>query len=520
MKRLLLVVPKNPGIRYSDMKGVPYLTKKIGTLNVGLATVAALTPKKEFKIEIVDEAIDSIDYNKPYDIVGITGFPSYEISAERIAKEFRKRGALVVCGGSAATLSPERWRPFSDVLILGEAEQIWPEFLRDYLTGQYKKEYREEERFDLDISPVPDYSGFSKKLLKLCQTGIMQTSRGCPYNCEFCDVITYVGRKMRYKPVGKILKEIELLYRMGFRRVFIADDNFPADRKKSKEILQALRNWNQQKRSPVLFSAQLSIDMAKDEELLELAAEAGLYHTFIGVETPNIDSLKEVGKLHNVHSNMLEDVKKFNQHGIFVTGSSIVGFDHDDLSIFQQHYDFYMESSVPNIYCYPLQAPDGSALKERVIKEGRYRGWNPLLDPESVRNLRNLSIIPKQISIEQLSHGIQWLLWQLYRPENVARRLERFFENFENSPKRHKLRIPKRSFDWTGFGIFLRMLKYIFTKAPVAERQAFQKMFDYARNSSHPQASLFTATAFIIMKNIHGLLNMLYPGIEEISYPA
>ena len=301
-KTILLIFPKNNSRTYDDISGdSKFLMKKPGGMvNVSLATVAALTPA-EFAVRIVDENIESIDYNEPYDLVGITGYSTQLHRAHEIAAEFSKRGVLVVCGGPSVSLSPERWRPFADVLIIGEAERIWPQFLTDYLLDSYQREYRETERFDLSISPIPDYGGYSRKSLKKYMMGIVQTSRGCPFDCEFCDVTVYVGRKMRYKPIENVIEEVAQLYKMRKSRfIFLADDNFSAGRSRAKKILIALRDWNWKQRKPVSFITQVSIDAAGDDEFLELAAEAGLTRVFIGIETPNISSLRESNKKQNI----------------------------------------------------------------------------------------------------------------------------------------------------------------------------------------------------------------------------
>ena len=295
-KKLLLVSPTNYSAVYSNMKFISNLTRKYGgMMNVGLAVIAALTPP-EFDVKIVDENVDPIDFDEQWDMVGITGFSDQLLRVKKISEEFRKRGVLVVCGGPSVSVSPERWRNYADVLIIGEAERIWPQFVSDYLKGVHKREYREVERFELIDTPIPDYSSISRETVSQYLCGIVQTGRGCPFNCEFCNAIVYVGRKKRYKPAGKVVQELEQLYELGYRIAYLADDNFSAGREEAKNTLRALREWNKTIKTPMTFATELSIDVAEDSEFLQLAVEAGLKSVLIGIETPNVESLIETGE--------------------------------------------------------------------------------------------------------------------------------------------------------------------------------------------------------------------------------
>ncbi len=520
-KKLLLIYPEVFSVSYADMKAVSFLTKKTGgILNVSLPTIAALTPP-EFDVTIIDESVEPINFDAPYDLVGITGFPTQLLRAKKIALEFRKRGVPVVCGGSSVSVSPERWRDFSDVLMVGEAERTWPQFINDFLNGSYKDTYHETERFDLDISPVPDYTRLSENSSGQYIAGIVQTSRGCPFNCEFCDVVVYVGHKMRYKSIDTILQEVEQLYKMGIIAIVLADDNFSAGRENAKKILRALRDWNRTLARPVTFTTQLSIDIAQDDEFLELAVEAGLNRVGIGIETSNKESLKETGKVQNLKVDMIEEVKKFHQYGIIVISGGIVGFDHDDISIFQEQFDFFMKTGIPNIHLYPLQAPDGTPLKKRMVKEGRYRDWDVACKDglEKANNFNTFTIIPKNMTIEQLQQGTYWLQWKLYNLANYAKRLETFFENFESSPKKYKVKIPKLGFAKRGYGIIYRIIIYYFTKAPADEKSALRRMIRAARRSSHPNSLTFAIMAFLSIKNTRGLILELNPEVDTVCLP-
>ena len=520
-KKLLLVFPKSPISSYVDLRFSEVLARMPGgVMNVALPTVAALTPR-EFQVRIIDENVEKIDFETPYDMVGITGFPTQLFRAREVAQEFTRRGVLVVCGGPCVSLSPERWRSFADVLIIGEAERIWPQFLEDYLSDSYKDEYREMEKFDLAESPIPDYSGISKSARKQYMMGLVQASRGCPHKCEFCSVGVYVGRKMRYKPVDRIVREVEELRNAGINIVILADDNLTGDRRKAKAIMLALRDWNKKQRNPTMFATQLSIDIAKDDEFLEIAAEAGLTTVQIGIESPSIDSLKETGKYQNVVSDMLQDIKIFHEHGITVVSTCIVGFDNDTLSIFRDQLNFHMKSGVPNVQIYPLQAMDRTPLKERMVREERYLDWeeHAKSNPERLHNLSTFTMIPRKMDIEQLQAGTYWLLWKLYDYENFLVRLQDFYANYENSPKRQQLTIPRYRLDKKRLGIMLRLLKSLVSASPT-ERKYFWKIFKVSLHSSHPQRLGIATMAFITLTNVRNFLLAQEPQISRIDYPT
>lgn len=521
--KLLLVLPKDITLNYAICsQNVGLITRTVwGSPPLSLATIAALTPLN-FKTKIIDENIEEIDFNEHFDLVGITGNTYHLTRAEEIALEFSKRRIVVVCGGYSVSLSPERWRSFADVLIIGEAEQIWPRFLSDFISGSYRREYSEEERFDLSISPVPDYSGILKSNLAKYSYGVVQTSRGCPFRCEYCSVTVYAGNKIRYKSVDTIIKEINQFHKIGkYRFIYLADDNFSADIQKAKKILVALKEWNSKQQRPVSFITQLSIDAAKDEEFLALAAEAGLNTFSIGLETPNIESLKEVRKYHNVITNIPESVKKIHQYGITIMGNSMIGFDNDDLSAFKTQFDFFSELGIANVNVYPLLAFDGTPLKARMVEEGRYIDRNETLfgKGQNFNMLKASNIIPKNMSVEQLQHGILWLLNELYKPENFIERFKIFFNDFEKSDIKRNIAISKTHLDFVTIGIVLRLTRFLLFRATSSEKDAFFKMFKIAFKSSHPQRFGILLFYFLRLLNNQNFLSTITRECYNTNYP-
>ncbi len=396
-------------------------------------------------------------------------------------------------------------------------------------------EYRETERPELSIAPLPDYSGFSPQAVRRFSGGIVQTSRGCPFECEFCDAIAFSGRRVRYKPVGRILQEIAQLDRLGMRHVYLADDNFGAGRAKAKEILTALAAWNAGRKRAMPFSTQLTIDLSRDDGFLALAARAGLSKVFIGLETPNEESLVETKKLQNVRTDMHEGVRRFQQHGLEVMAGSVVGFDHDDLSIFQRQFRFFMELGVVSVQVYPLNAPDATPLKERMVREGRYIDWSTA---EAARTrhfsyFNSHTIVPRQMSVEQLRQGMHWLLWKLYGWDNSTERLRRFFEVFAASPHRNGVTMPG-GLDRLGprevlglvqnnraaLGMLGRIGVHAVRDGSGDERRALLQMIQLASRSTHPQRWQIAVNAYLTVLNTRRMLLAQVPDIARTGYPA
>jgi radical SAM superfamily enzyme YgiQ (UPF0313 family) len=392
-------------------------------------TLAALVPPS-FDVVLCDEHLEDVDLDAPVDFVGITGKVSQWGRMKALAAEFRRRGKVVVMGGPYASLSPEIVRPHCDVLVRDEIEEIAGELFGDLASGRYRDEYR-GGRPDLALSPVPRWDLYAKYNGRVL-TATVQTARGCPFECEFCDVIQYVGRKQRHKPVPAILDELETVYAHGYRSVLFADDNTTASRSWVKEMLDAVRAWNDARPAGrVSFSTQLSIDAARDEELLELCAAAGMTHVFIGVETPNEESLRETKKRQNLSRNLrnasqenptlVDQVKRFYEFGIGVTGGMICGFDNDGADIFERQYEFATAAAIPVLTISALVAPAATPLHARMQAAGRL-----VEGLEVPGHPWNTNMCPKQMSREELTHGIRWLANKLYHGEAFAERLERY----------------------------------------------------------------------------------------------
>jgi radical SAM superfamily enzyme YgiQ (UPF0313 family) len=284
MRTLYLINPAPDVATYFSAEVYAGRGLRAATLMADLAlpTLAALADP-HLRVVLCDETIEPVDFEIDTDYVGLTGKVSQRGRMCTIATAFRRRGVTVVIGGPYASLDPDWVRPHCDVLVRGEIEDIAPELFGDLAAGRWRAEYL-GGRGDLAQTPVPRWDLYRNERASM---GTVQTSRGCPFECEFCDVIQYLGRRQRHKPVAAVLAELDVLYGHGYRRVFIADDNFTATRARARELLEALRHWNGERTAGrVNFYTQVSIDVARDDDLLSLCAAAGLTHVFVGIETP------------------------------------------------------------------------------------------------------------------------------------------------------------------------------------------------------------------------------------------
>ena len=420
-KSLYLVNPRPPLPSYFGAEAfeVSGADPAISIADLATATVAALAPS-DWTVTICEEHVEEVDFDHPADFVGITGKVIQVPRMLEIADRFRALGKTVIIGGPHASLAPETFRGRCDILFVGELESHAESFFADLEAGCWQAEYT-GERPSLDRSPRPRFDVYPNER---ALSGCVQTSRGCPFECEFCDVIQYLGRQQRHKPVEMVIDELDALYDIGYRAVFLADDNFTVYRRRAKEVLAALARWNADRPDgPVAFHTQVSIDAARDPEILSLCGEAGLTRVFIGIETPNVESLRETGKRQNVGVDLVEQVHKFLENGISVTGGMIVGFDHDDLDIFQVQYDFAMACPIPIFTLGALVAPAATPLHARLKEAGRL-----VSEGSETQGVWNTNILPTLMTRDQLFQGLQWLGNRLYSPDAFATRVEAMIE--------------------------------------------------------------------------------------------
>jgi hypothetical protein len=332
-----------------------------------------------------------------------------------IADEFRRRGKRVIIGGPYASLSPARLRDHCDVLVSGEIEEIAGDLFADLRAGKPKDSYVGDKP-SLAASPPPRWDLYRNDRAIL---GAVQTSRGCPFECEFCDVIQYLGRKQRHKPIANVLAELDALWAAGYRTAFLADDNFTAYRAHCKELLAAIAHWRRDR--PMEFVTQISIDATRDEELLDMCVAAGLTQVFVGIETPNVESLRETGKRQNLKISLVDEIQKLVDHGMSVMGGMIVGFDHDGPNVFAQQYEFAMATPIPIFSLGALMASEATPLFDRITREGRLITGG--VETQAVPWSSNIQC--QTMSMEELHHGMQNLCNAIYAPAAFARRQRR-----------------------------------------------------------------------------------------------
>jgi len=406
---------------------MPLFGKRANLPVACLGLLAALVPDHH-DVTLIDENVEDIDFDRlgEADLVCLTGMSIQGRRMGEIIEEVKARGVMTVVGGPMATVEPEQLEGLADVLFLGEADDTWPEFLRDWETGTHKNRYEQQEKTDVTRLPLPRVD-----LLKADRYmfGSMQISRGCPFTCEFCDIIVTFGRRPRLKTSKQVLAELESFLQAGLKIVFVVDDNLIGNKKAIKPILRDIVTWQQERAYPLTLFTEASLDLAEDEELMELMGLANFQSVFIGIETPNEDSLRETKKHQNVRPNagtLLERVHRVQQHGIDVWCGMIVGFDHDDPSIFEVMPEFLADARISAALIGMLHAIPTTPLYDRLKKEGR-------LNDEEASDRYGTNVIPLGMSREELRDGFVEVMQRSYTADAYFERLDSLFigENFK-----------------------------------------------------------------------------------------
>lgn len=428
--KILLVCPQYPDTLWSFKHTLRFISKQANFPPLGLLTVAAMLPP-EWEKKLVDMNADPLNNKdiKWADYVFISAMAVQQKSAREVINRCKKFGTKIVAGGPLFTAGYEHFG-FDDIdhLVLSEAENTLPLFLEDLEKGCARHIYESKVRPDITTSPVPLWSLIDKKKYHSMN---IQYSRGCPFDCEFCDIITMNGRKPRTKTTAQILSEIEILYDSGWRSgIFFVDDNFIGNKRKLKsEILPAIIEWMKEKKYPVTFSTEVSINLADDEELMMLMTDAGFDTVFTGIETPNEESLTECNKITNRNRDLVASVKTLQNHGFHVRGGFIVGFDSDPPSIFRSQVDFIQKSGIVTAMVGILNAPPETRLYKRLEKENR------ILPGVSGDNTDGETNIVPKMPREMLIHGYREILDTIYAPKLYYRRIKTFFDEYQPRSK-------------------------------------------------------------------------------------
>jgi len=365
----LLIYPRFPETYWSFKHALSFQGKRAAQPPLGLMTVAALLPK-HWQKRLIDTNVERLRESDLAwaEIVLVSGMHIQQEHLVSIVERCQARGLPTVIGGPITSSLPASALK-ADHIVIGEAEAIIGDLALDLERGTAKPVYEASERPGMEISPLPDLS-----LIKMRRYSTMtvQYSRGCPFNCEFCDIIEIYGRKPRTKAVAQVLAELDQLRLAGWRdSVFIVDDNFIGNKRRAKELLAAMVEWRQEREVNFGFITEASLNLADDQELLQLMKDAGFESVFLGIETPDESTLKANHKLQNTQRDLLESIGIIQQYGLHVMGGFILGFDTDREDIFDRMVDFIQKSGIPIAMVGLLQAIPGTQLFRRLSKEGR-----------------------------------------------------------------------------------------------------------------------------------------------------
>ena len=420
--RILLIYPEFPDTFWSFKHALKFIRKKSSSPPLGLLTVASMLPE-EWDLRLVDMNVHRLKQKHLQwaDFVFISGMTIQRCSAKEVISHCNALGVPVIAGGPLFTIEPENFNGI-DHFILNEAEITLPAFLSDLAHGKPEKVYQTELFADIRETPTPmwdliDFRDYA--------TMAVQYSRGCPFNCNFCNVTSLLGHKMRLKSSAQMIAELDALDIKGWRGgVFFVDDNLIGNKRQLKnDLLPALIEWRKDKKG-ITFNTEASINLADDPELLRLMVDAGFNQVFIGIETPVAENLVECSKRQNLNRDLISDVKKIQQAGMQVQGGFIVGFDHDTPTTFQRLIDFIQQSGIVTAMVGILQAPVGTILYDRMKKAGR------LIKGFSGDNVDGSTNIITHMQIDVLNAHYRSLMDKIYSPENYYQRVKTLLREY------------------------------------------------------------------------------------------
>lgn len=481
--KILLISPGRPDdIDTRVARAVPYLGTGALFAPHAVAAVAALTPPGH-EVHIHDEhqrgPADSIIASGTYDIIGITVTSNQlprVLTLGGLARSHRPEAKVVAGGIGAQRLVETPDHPF-DVVFFGEAEDTWPEFLGDLAAGRQRRIYQRLARPDLAKVPTPRWD-LIREDMPLYGNALVQTTRGCPFDCSFCDVTYTYGRTPRSKPVDHVLEEIRLLESLGVRMIFLADDNFAAKRTYAKQLLREMIALNQSFRAPITFMTQVDITVAEDDELLELMADCNFAELMIGVESVDEDALRDLNKQQNLRVDAVAAVRKIQSYGIAVLAHMIIGSDSDDTAAFARTAEFVRQAHILHHYCHPLMAPPGTRLWYELAAAGR------IVDPplgEGVDIVSN--IVPQRMTRVELLEGLADYWLKIHEPARYLACGLGFLDDVKRRP-----RVPRakgRGF-WRHLKLVGRVFWYYCFEVSAAQRRVFFKLLvTAARRASY-----------------------------------
>ncbi|HEX2890411.1 B12-binding domain-containing radical SAM protein [Vineibacter terrae] len=434
--KIVLINPRFETSYWGLEHALPLLDAKANLPVACLPLLAALTPA-EHDVVLIDENVEPIDFDlcARADIVGLTGMSVQRKRMTEILTALKQRGACTVVGGPWVSVQEDYFGALADVVFVGEAEETWPRFLRDRDAGAAQHRYEQNGRTDMSSVPVPRFD-----LLKMDDyaVGSVQFSRGCPFTCEFCDIIVIFGRRPRIKTSRQIIAELEALLATGTDTAFIVDDNLIGNKKAIKEILHDVVAWQRRRDYPMTFFAEASLDLSDDAELMQLMVDANVRIVFVGIETPNEASLRETKKLQNLRKGhtLLDKIHAIQATGLEVWCGMILGFDNDDPTIFDVQPAFIRDARIVNAMVGMLHAIPKTPLHERLRREGR-------LDPDDFPDA-GTNVVPLKIGRQELRDGYLHVMEALYETEAYFDRVDDLYLKARIRPEATRLRHLRR----------------------------------------------------------------------------
>jgi radical SAM superfamily enzyme YgiQ (UPF0313 family) len=421
---VLMIYPKYPDTYWSFKHALKFISKKAAVPPLGLITVSAMLPENWQK-KLVDLNIEKLEDKdlEWADYIFLSGMYVQKDSVNEILDRCQNYPAKIIAGGPLFTQDFENY-PKIDYFILNEAEITLADFLKDWQSGNLKRIYRTKKFADLSLTPVPDYH-----LLKMNDYAFMniQVSRGCPFNCDFCEITALLGHKVRMKSSGQVLHELDTLYKLNWRGpVAVVDDNFIGNRKIVKNsILPDMIAWSKSHKHRFKFSAQTSINLADDPQLLQMMLSAGFTSTFIGIETPVEESLQSCHKIQNENRDLLENVRQIQKAGLQVSGGFIVGFDSDTETVFQRQVNFIQKSGIVTAMVGLLNAPKNTQLYRQMEMENRLT-----VDATGSNTDFTMNFIPK-MNQQKLLEGYQHIIASIYKDRPYYERIREMLRNYK-----------------------------------------------------------------------------------------
>ncbi|MBH8573969.1 B12-binding domain-containing radical SAM protein [Nostocaceae cyanobacterium CENA369] len=433
--KVLLLYPLFPKSFWSFDKALELIGRKVSFPPLGMITVAAILPQT-WEFRLVDRNVrfeTEADWNWA-DLVIVSGMIVQKSDMLHVIGEAKRRGKMVVAGGPYLTSVPTVAEEAGvDFLVLDEGEITLPMLVEALERGETKGVFSAKgEKPDVTITPIPRYDLLD---LEAYSDMSVQFSRGCPFQCEFCDIIVLYGRKPRTKTPAQLLAELQFLYDLGWRRsIFIVDDNFIGNKRNVKLLLRELGPWMAEHGYPFRFSTEASVDLAQDEELLDLMITANFSAVFLGIETPDTDSLTLTQKFQNTRHSLMESVQIINRAGLRVMAGFIIGFDNEKPGAGDRIIDFVEATAIPQAMCSMLQALPSTALWQRLKKEDR------LLNEEANINQTTLTNFIPTRPLEELAREYIRCFWELYEPKRYLARVFRHFMAMKPTPHKKKFR--------------------------------------------------------------------------------